>query len=164
MPVTLSDGGVIRRGITVSALRFEDARLLRPDGGAPFVMGPTVEPVKEVLIDGQASNPGVEHSATPLLTFSPSDTGARPDGYEVRLFQVSNQPDLLATAAVNVATFYVQSPSIQVPPGILQPGEVYALKVTARTLPGPWSPSLALAYGYPTAWMDVIVGPIRIMP
>lgn len=161
-PVTLADGGVLRRELPVRSHVVEDARRFHPDGGAAPTLGPVLAPPREVLLDGQPFLAAVPHPATFTLHVTPATTGAAPELYEVRAYRVSAHPELPDLEAESAAVLTSRSTDLSFPPGALLPGESYVLRVTSFALPTTWREGTPLEYGTPMAFVDVLVGPVRI--
>ncbi len=119
---------------TVTASLVEQAELGR------FLSGPVqarVSPPTLLQVDGlNAWEDRDLASLTPVLTWGPPAVGT-PDVYEVRilrLFTRPSTPDMTLNEVV--ANFFTKGRRLQVPPGVLQSGETYAVRIAAKVTPG----------------------------
>ncbi|WP_218158111.1 hypothetical protein [Stigmatella aurantiaca] len=75
-------------------------------------------------------------SRTPLLTWEAPTVGTA-DVYDVRVFRLYKTPDEPAfTRTETVATLLTAQRQVRIPPGVLQPGEAYAVRIGAMRTPG----------------------------
>jgi hypothetical protein len=119
---------------TVSASLIEQAELGR------FLSGPVrarVSPPTLLQVDGlNALEDRDLASLTPIFTWAPPSLGT-PDVYEVRILRLfTRSSDSSETANEPVANFYTKGRRLQVPPGILQSGQTYVVRIAAKVTPG----------------------------
>jgi hypothetical protein len=91
---------------------------------------------------------------TPTLSWDPPALGT-PSRYSVRIRRLRRNPqDPTTTIAANVGTVFTPSTSLTIPPGVLQPGAVYAFRI--RAFQSPTSATSPHRLAYPTAFADVL--------
>ncbi len=94
---------------------------------APVV--PRVGPPRRLRLDGAAALTGLSTVAeTPLVEWDAPALGSA-DGYIVELMRLEQHDGL--TFDTSVARFYTVATSVQLVPGLIEPGTVYFLRVTA---------------------------------
>jgi hypothetical protein len=71
---------------------------------------------------------------TPTITWSAPSLGT-PDGYRVDVIDLTDGPSKNGayTLTYNVASFFLTTPSVRLPAGLLQPGRFYYVQVSAQT-------------------------------
>ncbi|HEX8439122.1 hypothetical protein [Archangium sp.] len=119
---------------SVTAALIEQAELGR------FLSGPVlarVSPPTLLQVDGlNAWEERDLASLTPVFTWAPPTLGT-PDVYEVRILRLFTRPsDPTRTSNELVANFFTQGRRLQVPPGVLQSGQTYVVRIAAKVTPG----------------------------
>jgi hypothetical protein len=75
-------------------------------------------------------------SLTPVFTWAPPALGT-PDVYEVRILRLFTRPNTpTSTSNELVANIFTKARRVQVPPGVLQPGQTYVVRLSAKVTPG----------------------------
>lgn len=105
-------------------------------------MAPVVSPPKDVRVNGTATTePLTGVGVTPTVSWSAPDLGA-PSMYRVTVRQL--QPN---AATLTLSTVYTAGTQIRIPPGVLQAGSYYYLRVAAVTNQDLAKPFLAAPEG-----------------
>ncbi|HZN91383.1 MAG TPA: hypothetical protein VFB81_01710, partial [Myxococcales bacterium] len=130
VPRTGTDGG--------TAFTTESAFLLALDALPAFPLSPLapqVSPVTNPLVNGASwFSDQTLSGTTPLISWSAPAVGT-PDFYSLRIRRVSAGPTG-GVVKTEVARLVTRATSLRVPPGILQPGSYYLLRLTAAVQPG----------------------------
>ncbi len=105
-----------------------------------FLSGPVqarVSPPTQLQVDGlNALEDRDLASLSPVFTWAPPSLGT-PDVYEVRILRLFTRPsDPTLTANEPVANFFTKGRRLQVPPGVLQSGQTYVVRIDAKVTPG----------------------------
>lgn len=145
--LTLSDGGM---SFARSELGFVSVALTA-EAAAAGPVAPLVTPPRDVTLDGRTASLGAlaDVSVTPEVAWTKPATGTVK---RVEIEAVRLEPTLQGvTKRTSVGTLRVVGDvtHVKLPPGFLNPGETYYLRVTALSLPDDFDP----------AWPLLDVGP-----
>jgi hypothetical protein len=116
------------------------ASLMEQAGLPAFTSRPVearLSPPTRLQVDGRDAQQEQDlASRTPLLSWDVPTVGTA-DAYDVRIFRLYKTPDAPDfTRTETVATLLTAQRQVRVPPGVLQPGEAYAVRIGAMRTPG----------------------------
>jgi hypothetical protein len=105
-------------------------------GALPGTLAPLISPARDLHVGGMAAQNDVTGiGLSPELSWGPPAQGTV-SGYIVNLLHLTMTPPSTKYLGQPAATFYTMTTSLTIPPGILQQGEHYYVRLDSYATPG----------------------------